>query len=300
MRPLGHNVTIRSGGDISVTKVPQPKGIAALRVGAEAQLAKPSVTATQQRSRPPRAKPNDFAVLGLFWVVFTLIGEFLAFRVDLLPGAYAREAHIVDDAYKLLIGLAVPVFALVAAALATMMLRHTIWGPPSETPEDGAHVATHRTLVPVWIGVSTVLAIGVSINPGFVGLADLRGSHAADLVVAVQAQRWSWKFTYPDGQTTTTELVLPVDKRVRFDLTSIDVVHSFWVPAFRQKLDAVPGRVTKLYITPERVGDHASNFNLRVQCAELCGLDHAKMAVPVRVVPDDEFDAWLAGVEKGA
>lgn len=289
------------------------KGHCAPEVRPKGATNKRAVTTTQPRPSAPegtgRRGPSDVVLLGVLWIVFTLIGEYLAFGVDLLPGAYAREAHVVDEAYRLLIGLAVPVFAGVAAALLTMMLRHTIWdstirdgadGGHGATLEDGPHTPTHRTLVPVWLGVSAVLAVGVSINPGFVGLSDLRGSSQADLVVAIQAQRWSWKFTYPNGGVSTTELVLPVDKRVRFDLSSIDVVHSFWVPAFRQKLDAVPGRVTKLYLTPEREGDFASNFNLRLQCAELCGLDHAKMAAPVRVVPAAEFDAWLSTLGKGA
>ena len=97
---------------------------------------------------------------------------------------------------------------------------------------------------------------------------------------------------------STTELVLPIDERVRFDITSIDIVHSFWIPGFRQKLDAVPGRITKLYITPTELGDGNIDSTLRVQCAELCGTNHATMAVPVRVVSQEDFDAWLASIRK--
>ncbi|MFN0088907.1 MAG: cytochrome c oxidase subunit II [Acidimicrobiales bacterium] len=140
----------------------------------------------------------------------------------------------------------------------------------------------------------------MSINPGFVGLRDLRGSSEADLVVQVQAQRWSWVFTYPDGVRSTTELALPVDERVRFDVTATDIVHSFWIPAFRTKIDAVPGRTTQLYVTPERTGDADRDFNVRVQCAELCGLGHTVMAAPVRVLERAEFDAWLAAQKQGA
>ena len=92
------------------------------------------------------------------------------------------------------------------------------------------------------------------------------------------------------------ELVVPVDTRIRFDVTSIDVLHSFWVPAFGMKIDAVPGRTTEMFVTTERTGDYADDSTLRAQCAELCGLSHAEMAMPVRVVERAEFDAWVDGL----
>ncbi|MGD9754310.1 MAG: cytochrome c oxidase subunit II [Acidimicrobiia bacterium] len=247
-----------------------------------------------------RGRRGDWSLLFVLWAVFIVIGELLAWKVDLLPGNYAREGEVVDEAYILLIALAVPVFAGVAATLLTMMVRHTTWklgdAPPTE---DGRYLPHHRTLTIVWVTVSALLAAGVAVNPGFVGLRDFRGEQRADHVIAVQAQRWSWQFTYENGAVATDELVLPVDERIRFDLSSIDIVHSFWIPAFRVKLDNVPGRTTQLYVTPEREGDYADNFNLRIQCAELCGLDHAKMAVPVRVVSGAEFDRYLNSLRTG-
>jgi cytochrome c oxidase subunit 2 len=72
------------------------------------------------------------------------------------------------------------------------------------------------------------------------------------------------------------------------------VLHSFWVPAFRVKIDAVPGRTTHVYVSIEREGSYETDSGLRVQCAELCGMDHGAMALPIRVLPRAEFDAWLA------
>lgn len=240
--------------------------------------------------------------LGVFWVLLAVIGEALVLKADLLPEMYAREAEIGDEAYKLLISLAVPIFAGVAAALLTILVRQVDRRryDTYADDDDGAHITTNPRLVQVWVGISALLAIGLAINPGFVGLRDIRGESSADLVVAVQGQRWSWQFTYPGGEVSTTELVLPVDQRVRFDLTSIDVIHSFWVPAFRMKLSHVPGRTTQLYITPTREGDGNDDVTLRVQCNELCGSGHAAMAVPVRVVSEAEFEAWLAEHQKGA
>jgi len=94
--------------------------------------------------------------------------------------------------------------------------------------------------------------------------------------------------------TSYGEIVLPVDRRVRFEVTSTDVVHSFWVPAFRMKVDAVPGLTTTVYITPNRTGSLADDNGFRLQCAELCGFGHYVMGVPVRVVEQGEFEAWIA------
>lgn len=252
-----------------------------------------------------KTRQRDWVLFGVLWVVFVVIGEYLAFGVELLPAPRSDTAEVVDEAYKLLIGLAVPVFALVAAMLLTMIIAHGGWklDRPEDhaaPTEDGEPVRTHKVLVPAWVLISAALAIGVAINPGFIGLRDVRGESSADLVVRVQAQRWSWSFTYPDGQVVTDELVLPVDERVRFDVTSIDVLHSFWIPAFRVKMDAVPGRTTKLRVTPEDVGDTEEDSNLRVQCAEFCGVSHWSMATPIRVVEKAEFDEWLASQSKGA
>ncbi|MCS7295733.1 MAG: cytochrome c oxidase subunit II, partial [Dehalococcoidia bacterium] len=72
-----------------------------------------------------------------------------------------------------------------------------------------------------------------------------------------------------------------------------DVVHSFWIPAFRMKIDAIPGRTTYMVVRPVVTGSFDDDQAFRVQCAELCGLDHAKMWLPVRVVEREEFEAWV-------
>jgi cytochrome c oxidase subunit 2 len=244
---------------------------------------------------------KDWMFLGVFWVLFTVIGLVMVMKVNLLPAGYSEEASVGDEAYKLLIGLGVPIFAGVCAALLTVLVRQVDKRTSDEVEtQDGPPVQTHKSFVYGWVGVSAVLAIGLAVDPGFVGLRDMRGESKADIVVTVQAQRWSWKFTYEGGEVSTTELVLPVDQRVLFDITSVDIVHSFWVPGFRTKLDAVPGRHTKLYITPDALGDGNQDSTLRVQCAELCGISHATMKAPIRIVSEADFEAWLASIRKEA
>jgi cytochrome c oxidase subunit II len=228
--------------------------------------------------------------VGTLWVVLVVVGELLVFGPTFLPAQFAEEAKVVDDAYILLSALAVPVFALVLA-----VVIYSVFGfrDRGDEFEDGPPIKTNRRVVVTWMIVTSGLAIFVLINPGFVGLADIRGEASADMVIEVEAQRWQWNLTYPNGSVVNDELVLPVDTRVRFDVTSIDILHSFWIPAFRTKIDAVPGRATQLFVTPTRIGTRDDDTGLRVQCAELCGPGHGIMAIPVRVVTEAEFASWM-------
>ncbi len=234
---------------------------------------------------------RDWQIVVAIWVVLTAVLEFAVFNWSMLPEGYAREAEIVNEAYVLLLALAAPVFAFMLAMMGYSVIRFRGNGDPTE---DGPPMAGSPRVVGVWLLITSCLTLAVLINPGFVGLADIRGSSSADMVVGIEGQRWNWKATYENGVESKDELVLPVHTRIRFDVTSTDVLHSFWVPAFAMKIDAVPGRTTEMFVTTERTGDHADDFNVRVQCAELCGLSHGSMAMPVRVVEQDEFDAWLS------
>ena len=118
---------------------------------------------------------KDWLFLGVYWVLFTVIGLVMVWKANLLPAGYAEEAEVGDEAYKLLIGLAVPIFAGVCAALLTILTRQVDKHTSDEVEtQDGPHVLTHKKLVPVWVGVSAVLAIGLAIDPGFVGLRGQR------------------------------------------------------------------------------------------------------------------------------
>jgi cytochrome c oxidase subunit II len=115
------------------------------------------------------------------------------------------------------------------------------------------------------------------------------------LRIAVTAQQFAWKFEYPgESKVTSGQLVLPVDEPVKLTLHSVDVIHSFWVPEFGQKSDAVPGIETTLVITPNRTGQFA------LMCTELCGLGHATMRAHVRVVKRADYDKFLADASAGA
>lgn len=116
--------------------------------------------------------------------------------------------------------------------------------------------------------------------------------------VNVVGFRWNWGFNYIDEgayavgtPNLPAELVLPVNEKVRFELTSPDVIHSFWVPAFLFKMDVIPGKTNQFELTPDKVGTYAG------KCAELCGVDHSRMLFTVRVVERPEFDQYIADLK---
>ncbi len=240
---------------------------------------------------------RDGWLAAALWLALTAVGEAAVWNPRIFPGGYAREADVSDSAFRLLMRLAVPVFAFVLAVLVVSVVRHRAKGKPAE---DGPPVAGSRAVYALWLAVTSALAVVLIVNPGLVGLSEIRGEAYEDMVVHVQAAQWAWTVTYPDeGVTSRAELVLPVDTRVRFDVTSVDVLHSFWIPAFRMKVDAVPGMTTSVRVTTTRAGSFPDDPGLRIQCAELCGLNHATMAMPVRVLDEAGFRAWLDEQRRG-
>jgi cytochrome c oxidase subunit 2 len=126
-------------------------------------------------------------------------------------------------------------------------------------------------------------------------LDDLEAKQPDTLIVNVTGQQFTWSFDYPnDGKVKSNELVLPKDRPVEFRIHTKDVLHSFWVPEFRLKSDAVPGLTTKIRLTPDRIGRY------QVVCAELCGIGHSTMRQNVRVVSRAGFDSWLRDQKQSA
>lgn len=238
-------------------------------------------------------KRHIFAV-ALLWAIFTIAGEAMVLNFTPFPIAGSEEATLVDDAFTILTILAVPIFAFVSAMLLYSMLRFRRRGEPTD---DGPPIYSHRPLIYAWLLVTTALTIAVIIHPGITGIRELRAHSGkeVDLTVHVDGGRWFWTVTYPEqGVFSRREMVLPVGEVTRFHVTARDVLHSFWIPAFRVKIDAVPGMTTMVVATPDKLGSFSEDPNFRLQCAELCGVGHAVMRIPVRVVEQEEFEAWIA------
>lgn len=245
---------------------------------------------------------------GLLWVVLTAIGGLLVIA-DLYPTVGSHEAEDFDDIFRFLLILGVPVFTFVVSAVIYAMLAFRI--RESMPTEDGPVIRGNGWFPRAWLAVTGCLAVFVMIYPGLTGLAELQdakraygwGERDADMVIKATGFKWQWVFEYPDGTQVSVaagkELVLPVDTSIRFDVEAADVIHSLWIPAFRMKIDAIPGRTTYMTVKPTKEGAYETDQAYRVQCTELCGLDHAKMLFPIRVVSEAEYESWLAGLKPG-
>ncbi len=236
-------------------------------------------------------------MFGVLWAVLTIIGELLAIFVDPFPLTRSDKGEDIEGAFRVLVYMAVPVFTFVVAVLVYSVLRSST----TEFPEEDGPPIQGRGAAPVaWLVVTSGLALMTIIYPGIVGINELFfDDDETELVVEVEAVQWAWIFDYPDQDVSTVnELVLPLDRNVTFEITSTDVLHSFWVPSFLMKIDAVPGKTTEITLRPTIVGSFTTDPLLRVQCAELCGLAHSRMTARVTVMEASEFDLWAA--EKAA
>jgi len=256
------------------------------------------------RNETPPGHTLDLALVFVVFLLITAIAEALLIFVtnDLLfPTKGAREADIVDEAFEVLTYMSAPVFGLVVAVILYSALRFRGPGPDDDGPNgDGPAFLGNGAPPWIWLSITTALTVAVIIFPGLTGLAELREDQEGDLTIHVDAFRWAWDVQYEDLDiqllSGRDELVLPVGTRVHFLITArpSDVLHSFWIPAFRTKIDAVPGVTTEIFVTPDRLGGPETESVYRVQCAELCGAGHTDMAMPVRVVEQAEFDEWVA------
>ncbi len=181
-----------------------------------------------------------------------------------------------------------PVMALVWG-IAYYSLRHWNAGSGDTPPEDGPPIRDNNRLSLAWVVGSALLTAFLLVW----GLAALTSTttlptDAKPLTINVIGQQWLWNFQYPeDGGITSNDLVLPKDRPVIFNVTSTDVIHSFWIPEMGIKIDANPRVTTTTLTTPDTLGV----FNVR--CAELCGLNHSYMETSGRVVAPTDFDQWV-------
>jgi len=229
----------------------------------------------------------------VLWAILTAGGILLARALNIVPVAASEEAGVIDDAMRRLLLYSIPVLAFVVTVLVYSVVRFRSLGEPTE---DGPPVHGHGGFSVGWLVVTAGLATLVFVSPGLTGLRELTSNKSADLLIRAQGVQWHWDYAFPEYGLTLenpTELVLPVGMRIEFQITSKDVIHSFWIPAFRLKEDAVPGQVTTMYVTPTKTGSFEGDPNFRAECAELCGIGHARMLTRVRVVSEQEFLSWV-------
>jgi cytochrome c oxidase subunit 2 len=201
-----------------------------------------------------------------------------------LPPVASKERGRIDLVFWFTVSICILIFAIVVAVLLYSVLRFRV-APDDDS--DGPPIHGHTGLEIVWTLIPTVLVTAIGIFSAIVlARDDALGKNV--LAVNVTAQQFAWSFQYPDnGNVTTGTLRLPLGRSVQLHMQSKDVIHSFWVPEFGQKQDVVPGIVTTLHITPDKIGTYP------VICTELCGLGHSVMRTTAIVMTPTAFDKWL-------
>ena len=223
-------------------------------------------------------------------------------------------AHGIHNFHNLLLVITTLIAAFVLVLLIVVMVRFNARAHPVPSR------TTHNTMIEVlWTVIPVVILVAIAV-PSFRLLYLQRVIPQPDMTVKVTGNKWYWSYEYPDNDGVSFDsnilsdeeavasgqpkhlaadnpMVVPVGKTVRIIVTSTDVIHSWTIPSFGSKIDAVPGRLNEDWFNVEAPGVYYG------QCSELCGKDHAFMPIMVRVVPDAEFNAWVdkakaAGVEE--
>jgi cytochrome c oxidase subunit 2 len=215
----------------------------------------------------------------------------VAIFIPWLPDQTSKEGERIDFVFWFVIAICIGVFAVVAAVTIYSVVKFRV---RPDDDSDGPPIHGHTGLEIAWTAVPTALVTAIAIV-STVALAENGKWQSDRLVVDVTARQFAWTFKYTqyDDRESGT-LRLEEGRQVELRLRALDVIHSFWVPEFRQKQDAVPGEVTRLGITPVKTGKHT------VICTELCGLGHALMRAPVIVLDKDGFDRWATSGESAS
>jgi cytochrome c oxidase subunit 2 len=239
-------------------------------------------------------------------VAWAGLGQPTPWEMDLQDSASPVMADVADFHFFLLWVIAV-ISAFVLALLLICIVRFNARANP--TPSR----TTHNTLIEIlWTIIPVVILAAIAV-PSFRLLFVQLDVPKPDLTVKVTGKQWFWSYSYPDSKfefdsllvqekdlkpdqlrllAVDNELVVPVNKVVHVLVTGADVIHSFAVPSFGIRMDAVPGRVNETWFKATTEGVFYG------QCSELCGKDHAFMPIAVRVVKEGDFNTWLNGAKQ--
>jgi len=198
------------------------------------------------------------------------------------PAQASRYAPEVDFLFNFILWISTVFFVVIIALMVLFIIRYR--RRAGVAPEK---TATHNTALELTWSILPGILLLVMFWMGAKAFIGLREPPEDSYEIAVTGQKWTWSFTYPNGHVDP-ELHVPVDTPVRLVLSSDDVIHSFFVPAFRIKQDAVPGRYTKLWFNAKETG------TFQVFCAEYCGTKHSDMLTHVVVHEPGGFEKWLA------
>jgi cytochrome c oxidase subunit 2 len=199
-----------------------------------------------------------------------------------LPEQASTFAPMVDWAFNLFYWIALFFFLLVMGLIGYFLFKYS----RKHDDQLASGQMIHNTLLEVsWTVVPLLIVMGLFFV-GIKGYWHMRVAPSDSVTIDVTGRKWSWSFDYPQGFTNDT-LVVPVHQPVRLRLTSTDVIHSFFIPAFRQKADVVPGRYHSLWFEAVKPGVYP------VLCTQYCGTSHSYMLSAVKVLERDDYEDWV-------
>jgi cytochrome c oxidase subunit 2 len=204
-------------------------------------------------------------------------------KFPLFPETASELAREVDALYFFALGITAFFSLLIAALIFYFAVRYR---------RRGEHEVGRPEKAGLWLEIAwSVIPLGILLFMfawGAKVFFDVRKPPAGAVEYYVTGKQWMWKFQHPDGPREINELHVPVGQEVKLIMTSEDVIHSFYVPALRQKMDVLPGRYTNLWFRADRPGTY------RLFCAEYCGAEHSLMRGTIVVLEPDDYEIWLA------
>ena len=186
----------------------------------------------------------------------------------------------VNDAFILVVAISVFFLALITVLMVTFVIKYN-----SKRVKRAKNIHGNIPLEITWTVIPTLLVL-IMFWVGWNGYKQMAHAPKDAMNIDVTAQMWQWKFKYNNGKVSDT-LYIPVNKDVNFRLHSLDVDHSFFIPAFKIKKDVIPNRTNTVWFRPGKEGEYV------LTCAEYCGLRHSYMQAIVSVIPESTFTAWL-------
>jgi cytochrome c oxidase subunit II len=242
-------------------------------------------------SRESRAQVRQMLLIG---AIASAVGIAVALLIDWFPTQASVEGGKIDTLWDVLLIASVPIFVLVETIVLYSALKFRM--KPGEELKDGPPIHGNTRLEIIWTAIPAILLVGLC-TYAYVTLTDIEKAQANSMNVRVVGEQFTWTFFYKDSsgkEISSHQLYLPENTPVYFTVQSKDVIHDFWVPAFRMKIDAVPGIDTHLRVTTRGApGDYP------VVCAELCGLGHSTMRQTAHVMAKSDFDAQLQKLAAG-
>jgi cytochrome c oxidase subunit II len=235
------------------------------------------------------SRRRSLTVTGVAAAIAIALGIFLSYEIRWFPVQASAQARNTDLLYHVLVIASIPIFVVVVA-----VILYCVWQfhmKPGEELKDGPPIHGNTRLEVFWTAIPAILMLGM-VGYSFVILHDNEKKPAHEIQIGVTGQQFFWSFQYPPSVTGGAEinsydLYLPDNESVYFNMRSKDVIHAFYIPAFRLQEDVVPGITTHYLATPDRVG------NYPVVCNLLCGVGHSLMRTTVHVVTPTQFQAWI-------